>query len=113
LIVDEYLPGDDLSTLRELARVVMRIAAWRWIHGVNTGEVEDAHVLGQERKAVRDQTPVDSSSKQWLFDGSSQEPHEDESSVDAVLSRCWLIVYAIAHGWGQKDLLEDLRGIFA
>ena len=120
LIVDEHLPGNDLSTLRELARLVMRIAAWRWIHGVNTGEVEEGHVIGEKRKSGKGaHAQTGSSSKQWLFDGScasgpgALDQDEDETSVDSVLSRCWLIVYAVAHGWGQKDLLDDLKEMFA
>jgi hypothetical protein len=28
------------------------------------------------------------------------------------LSRCWICVYAVAEGWGQRDLLDDLERLF-
>jgi hypothetical protein len=33
--------------------------------------------------------------------------------VDETLARCWMIVYAIAAGWAQWDLVADLENMFS
>ncbi|EIW69121.1 hypothetical protein TREMEDRAFT_62847 [Tremella mesenterica DSM 1558] len=39
LILDNQLSGEEISILRELARAAMKVAGWRWIVAVNTGEI--------------------------------------------------------------------------
>ena len=146
LIVDLELSSSEISTLRELARVVMRVAGWRWVEGVMTGEVKEGHVLGQRRKdglgwiAKHDpsSSAVEISEKQSAglngangvgdpsrstcaageaggIDGDTtgvQTIDEEDAAVDPTLARCWMIVYAVAAGWGQTDLIEDIVKMF-
>ncbi|ORX36393.1 glycoside hydrolase superfamily [Kockovaella imperatae] len=122
LVIDNQISGEETYQLRELARILIKVAAWRWIEGVTTGEVKDGHVFGQGRKDRLQAMPlhgVSSSSKQRLFDtlanddpSADESDGSDETSVDGVLTRCWILVYAIAAGWSQRDLLDDLRGTF-
>ena len=140
LIVDLELSGSEISTLRELARVVMRVAGWRWVEGVTSGELKEGHVLGQSRKNRLDDVSLSTSpilppnghSLATIAIGTNDPSNgrntsseavpqrneanasmsPDDVSVDETLARCWMIVYAIAAGWGQKDLVEDIVQMF-
>jgi hypothetical protein len=67
----------------------MRVGAWRWVQAVTNGEVSegDGWVLGRLKGGK-------------------------ESGVDEVLGRCWVVIYSIAEGWGQRDLIDDLERLF-
>jgi len=73
----------------------MRVGAWRWVYAVTHGEVSegDNWILGGKRKGG-----------DVLGEGGER--------VDEVLGRCWVTIYAIAEGWGQRDLLSDLEKLF-
>ncbi|KAK1920907.1 hypothetical protein DB88DRAFT_501463 [Papiliotrema laurentii] len=102
-VLDEHLLPDDLHHLREFARVVMRVGGWRWIRAVQDGEVGARWALGQSReKGPPGQAGA----------GAVAVADTDESGVDETLTRCWMIVSAIAAGWAQHDLLESLETLF-
>ena len=100
LVLPRQISSGEISVLRELARTIMRVAGWRFVRAVTEGEIGEDFRLGQRRKMAKE--------KELLLD-----EDKEESSVDETLARCWIVVYSIAVGWGQYDLLDDLRGIFA
>ncbi|WWD16748.1 hypothetical protein CI109_101179 [Kwoniella shandongensis] len=104
LVLPAQLSSGEISTLRELSRAAMRVAGWRWIRGVVCRDVGEGWKLGE---------------KGWLKKrtqgggGSSEDGVVIEDTVDEMLARCWIIVHAVAIGWGQKDLLEELESLFS
>ena len=44
VLLDEHLDGESMSSIRELARVGMKVAAWRWIRGVTDKEVTKDYI---------------------------------------------------------------------
>jgi len=40
------------------------------------------------------------------------EVAQSETGVDETLARCWMIVWAVAAGWGQWDLVDELSTLF-
>lgn len=120
LLIDSQLDGNQISTLRELARVAMRVGAWRWIKGVTDGEVvegdpagdgdgkgEGGWYFGRRWKGKSDST----STGKGTGNGTGAEV-KVETGVDETLARCWIVVYAVAGGWAQRDLLDDLENMF-
>ena len=114
VVLDTQLSGSEVSALRDLARAVMRVAGWRWITAVTGGEVtersggdgeggESGWSLGERWKVARDALPTGS-----RIDADPL----DEARVDETLARCWMVVYAIAAGWGQRDLVDELHTLF-
>ncbi|WVQ78686.1 hypothetical protein IAT38_000773 [Cryptococcus sp. DSM 104549] len=99
LLIDQHLDGNQISTLRELARSAMKVAGWRWVRGVVSRDVTEDWVLGGKGwdKLVRDK---------------EEQEGGPEEAVDETLARCWVIVHAVAAGWGQRDLLDDLENLF-
>lgn len=143
LILDEPLSAQHTSTLRELARVVMRVGAWRWVKAVMAGEVglpvshdplaaaDDLAmsgtssidqpapwVFGARWKYHRDIVPPQERKIEAALPGREQVPPRgresfEEANVDETLARCWMLVYAIAAGWAQWDLVADLENMFS
>lgn len=132
LILDPFLSAEQVSVLRELARVISRVGGWRWVEAVMGGEVglpsgartaegEESvpWVLGARWKYGRDSREVTGiAEKEMAIPAKEQIPSRereeyDETGVDETLGRCWLIVHAIAAGWGQKDLVMDLEEMFS
>ena len=67
------------------------------------GGREQGWSLGGRWKVVRDALPT----------GSAIDTNPlDEARVDETLARCWMVVYAIAAGWGQRDLVDELHTLF-
>ncbi|WVN90422.1 uncharacterized protein L203_105658 [Cryptococcus depauperatus CBS 7841] len=98
MLLDDYLSGAQVSTLRDLARAAMRVAGWRWVRGVVARNINEGWRLGTNG---------------WkLITTSTLDAKEEEEAVDEMLARCWVVVHAIAAGWGQKDLLSDLQNLF-
>ena len=94
-----------MSLLRELARAAMKVGAWRFIRAVSQGEIVEGEkwVLGKRRKTVED------ARRQGVDVG---DVEEGEPGLDETLARCWLVVHAVAVGWGQRDLVEELNALF-
>ncbi|WVW79777.1 hypothetical protein I302_101747 [Kwoniella bestiolae CBS 10118] len=101
LITDQHLSSDEISTLRDLARASMKVAGHRYILGVVGKQIGEGWKLGDELKAKHVED-----GDQGLSSG------KEDNSVDQILARCWLIVHAVASGWGQKDLLYELDNLF-
>lgn len=135
-ILETPLPASETSSLRELARVVMRVGAWRWVKAVMASEVGlpasvtdtdpaaaqgtsgPPWVLGARWKYHRDIVPPQERKIHAALPPAQQTPPRgresfEEHSVDETLARCWLIVYAIAAGWAQWDLVADLENMFS
>jgi hypothetical protein len=132
-VLDPFLSAAQVSVLRELARVVMRVGAWRWVEAVMAGEVglpaggeggsegRDATpwVLGARWKYARDSreaagvTQEEMAIPYSLQKGPNAREEYDETGVDETLARCWLVVHAISAGWGQRDLVMDLEEMFS
>ncbi|WWC60009.1 uncharacterized protein I303_102572 [Kwoniella dejecticola CBS 10117] len=110
LLVDEQLLSDDISTLRELARAVMKVAGHRWITGVVGKDIGENWVLGSDWK---DQNEPQKQPDSTMQVNTNDESTNNDNRVDEVLARSWMIVHAIAAGWGQKDLLMELESLFA
>lgn len=141
LVLDPFLSAAQVSALRELARVVMRVGAWRWVEAVMAGEVglpasssnggavgeggtgaapaPVPWVMGARWKYARDSREATGVAEKEMARPAKEQitPNEreeyDETSVDETLGRCWLIVHAISAGWGQKDLVMDLEEMFS
>ncbi|WVQ73685.1 hypothetical protein IAR50_003265 [Cryptococcus sp. DSM 104548] len=96
MLVDPYLSGNQTSTLRDLARSAMRVAGWRWVRAVVARDVGESWKLGAGG---------------WGLLTEVGEKDEEES-VDEMLARCWTVVHAVAAGWAQRDLLDDLETLF-
>jgi hypothetical protein len=140
LVLDPFLSAAQVSVLRELARVIMRVGGWRWVEAVVGGEVGLPAVtiegVGADAKGAAEQS-VQATwmvGARWKYARDSREAsgvaeaelarpaweqippnareEYDETGVDETLARCWLVVHAIAAGWGQKDLVMDLEEIF-
>ena len=131
-IVDEHLDANEMSTLRELARVAMKVAGWRLVTAVNSGEISDkgdaswslgltnggasiVHATdGHTGSSPINGVPMLGSTLHNLpKDRLAAAEKADETGLNETLARCWLIVYAVATGWGQRDLLEELRNLFS
>ncbi len=84
----------------------MKVGAWRWIRAVTEGEIsaEDGWTLGGRWKAARDPRPFGS--------GVEELEGDVETGVDETLARCWMVVHAVAVGWGQRDLVDELTTLF-
>ncbi|OCF58288.1 hypothetical protein L486_04319 [Kwoniella mangroviensis CBS 10435] len=108
LITDTQLSSEEISILRDLARASMKVAGHRYIIGVVGKHINEGWVLGEglnnQQRTVeangQDRTEVPG------------EKTEIGDSVDQILARCWLIIHAVAIGWGQKDLLFELDNLF-
>ncbi|WVR04024.1 hypothetical protein IAU60_001023 [Kwoniella sp. DSM 27419] len=117
-ILDEHLSSDQISILRELARSAMKVAGYRWVMAVVSGDASQAWQLGEtwkgEREAQREVVPGrESGVPVAQAVGSDEEERRRRlQSVDDTLAKCWMIVYAVAAGWGQKDLLMELETLF-
>ena len=105
-VIDTQLSGGDISTLRELARAAMKVGGWRWIRAVTNGEIseDDDWVFGGRWKIARDGRPSSGGPRELAGD--------DETGVDETLARCWMVVHAVAVGWGQRDLVAELYDLF-
>lgn len=105
-VLDPQLSGREVSTLRDLARAAMKVGAWRWIRAVTDGEItEDSPwVFGHRWKVDRDARPSGS--------GVGELDGDEEMGVDETLGRCWMVVHAVAVGWGQRDLVDELHKLF-
>ena len=135
VVLESPLTASQTSALRDLARVIMRVGAWRWVKAVTTGEVGlpavadsegDASgateqpvpwVFGARWKYHRDIVPSQERKIEAALPGRSQVPPRgrssfEEADVDETLARCWMLVYAIAAGWAQWDLVADLENMF-
>jgi hypothetical protein len=137
-ILESPLSASQTSALRELARVAMRVGAWRWVKAVMASEVglpisadEEGNgsgaiganrpppwVLGARWKYHRDIVPPPERKISAALPPREQLAPRDresyeEASVDETLARCWMIVYAIAAGWAQWDLVADLENMFS
>jgi hypothetical protein len=71
----------------------MKVAAWRWIQAVTDKEVDVNEKASWNYKA-------------------EGERDKAENGLEETLGRCWMVVHAVAAGWGQRDLLEDLENMF-
>jgi hypothetical protein len=129
LILDAQLTGEQISHLRELARAAMRVGAWRWIKAVTDGEIADAEADtatsastsegAQSRHLVLDSR----TGKEWSLGAHRKATQHathasspgllvDNTNLDETLARCWTIVWAVAAGWAQWDLVDELHGLF-
>lgn len=102
-IYDDHLSSDQMHHLRELARNVMKVGGWVYISAVKRGDI------GPEWKLDMDKDVAGSGV------GSGTAPDvkwTDRTGVNEILSRCWMIVSAIAEGWAQRDLLMELDSLF-
>lgn len=121
LVLERDLTGDQISPLRELAKALMRVGGWRFIAAVTKGEIplsthdEDgdsgstAWQMGHKWKMAREKA-----SEQRMRGLEAPDPafDQDETGLDETLARCWLIIHAVAGGWGQTDLLDDLEELY-
>lgn len=94
LLLDDQLDGRSMSSLRELARTAMKVAAWRWIRAVTDKEVSAEP--GAE----------------WKYGQTPSSEAQGEAGLEATLGRCWIVVHAVVAGWAQRDLLDDLECMF-
>lgn len=99
----------------------MRVGGWRWIRGVQCGEIDKTWFMGKRwtsptstRMGVEeDEVELGDEGKEEERSRDEREEREErETSVDETLGRCWMIVHAIAAGWGQHDLVMDLENLF-
>jgi hypothetical protein len=84
----------------------MKVGAWQWIRAVTLGEItqDDGWTFGERWKAARNARPSAS--------GIGELAEDDETGVDETLARCWIVVHAVAAGWGQRDLVQELHTFF-
>lgn len=102
------LPASHTSDLRELGRTAMKVGGWRWVRGVGDGEVGgEGWVMGEGRGGGRGQRAGAGDA------GDRGNVRDTGDGLDETLARCWIVVYAIAGGWGQWDLIEELRTLFS
>ncbi|KAK4684827.1 gem associated protein 2, partial [Tremellales sp. Uapishka_1] len=81
------LTGGQTSVLRELARSAMQVVRWR---------------LSREHNHFE---------REW-WTRTKGAAGADEGGVEETIARCSLVVYTIASGWCQKDLLMDFEDVF-
>jgi hypothetical protein len=93
VLLDDNLDSQDMSSIRDLARCAMKVAAWRWIQAVTDREVDASEKAS------------------WEYRGEG-ERDKGENGLEETLGRCWVVVHAVVSGWGQRDLLEDLDNMF-
>jgi len=93
VLLDDNLDSQDMSSIRDLARCAMKVAAWRWIQAVTDREVDASEKAS------------------WEYKGDG-ERDKGENGLEETLGRCWVVVHAVVTGWGQRDLLEDLDNMF-
>lgn len=94
LLLDDTLDGQSMSSIRDLARTVMKVAAWRWIRAVTDKEIS-----------------ADEDSE-WKYGDTPTSASQGEAGLEATLGRCWIIFHAVVSGWAQRDLLDDLESMF-
>lgn len=84
----------------------MKVGAWRFIRAVTEGEIseDDQWVLGKRWMIARNARPSNS--------GIGELDGDRETGVDETLARCWMVVHAVASGWGQRDLVTELDNLF-
>lgn len=96
---------EETSALRELARTAMKVGGWRWVKAVGEGEVGAGWTLGVD--------PGNGVREGGDGKASVQKPGAGNDGTEQTLARCWIIVYAVAGGWGQWDLVDELRTLFS
>lgn len=106
LLIEDQLDGQGTSSLRELARAVMKVAAWRWIRAVTDKEVDPEKQTWAYRPRPDGGQPTQPGA------GEASEKEQEEAGLEATLGRCWIIVHAVVAGWHQRDLLDDLESMF-
>ncbi|BEI80224.1 hypothetical protein CcaverHIS002_0107530 [Cutaneotrichosporon cavernicola] len=134
-ILDRQLGGDDTAVLRDFARTLASVAAWRWGEAAKRGELEPVPVkvgfygqggeegapvlgelngpgrvgyaVGARWKAVRD---ARARSEATPRPETTEAGHMD--GLDECLARCWMCAHAVAAGWAQWDLLDDFEDAF-
>ncbi|GMK54701.1 hypothetical protein CspeluHIS016_0112870 [Cutaneotrichosporon spelunceum] len=134
-MLDRQLGGDETAVLRDLARTLASVAAWRWGEAARRGQLESVPVrvgfygqggeegapvlgelngpgrvgyaVGARWKAVRD---ARARSEATPRPESTEAGHED--GLDECLSRCWMCAHAVVSGWAQWDLLDDFADAF-
>ena len=84
----------------------MKVGAWRWLRAVQEGEITEGDIwtFGERWKSARNARTDGSVTGDLVQD--------DETGVDEMLARCWIVVHAVAAGWGQRDLVEELHTLF-
>ena len=121
VLLDDQLDGPSTSSIRELARAAMKVAAWRWIRAVTDKEVKTDHVGGipsdsegggrDPEGGAGDREGDGGGGVGWKF-GDTKNLGQGEAGLEETLGRCWVLVHAVVAGWAQRDLLEDLEHMF-
>ena len=132
VLLDDNLDGESMSTIRELARACMKVAAWRWIRAVTDKEVTSDHVGGVEAGAEAGASSSGNGNGNGDGDGDggnvsgngsgisgvgwksgdTKHLNQGDAGLEETLGKCWILVYAVVNGWAQRDLLDDLEQMF-
>ncbi|ORY29564.1 hypothetical protein BCR39DRAFT_532151 [Naematelia encephala] len=126
LLLEPRLASSEIAVLRDLARACIRAGAWRWFEAVVRGQVDEGWTWAsgpelEKRKGEveeKGQGQIVSEEKGQLVSEEEKEKGqlkselEKEMGVQAYLARCWMVVYAVAAGWGQTDLIGELEATF-
>lgn len=86
----------------------MRLGGWRWVRAVTLAEVSE----GWEWAGVDLGMGTAMGMGVGKGPGVGDEAESEEKGVERVLGRCWLVVWSVAVGWGQRDLIDELEGMF-
>ena len=109
LVLDAQLSGEEISVIRELARVAMKVAAWRWVVAVQSGQVTSLAIAEEPAEGGWALGQCWHQADELQVDGGGNS----DSRLDDVLGRCWLIVAAVSAGWAQRDLLQEMNTLFS
>ena len=109
LLLDDNIDGESMSSIMELARAGMKVAAWRWIRAVTDKEVTQDHVGGVTNTDSNQEGGIPELG--WKF-GDTKHLEQGDAGLEETLGRCWVLIHAVVAGWAQRDLLDDLEHMF-
>lgn len=126
-MLDSRLDSGQQSQLRDLVRTLASVIMVRWEQALGKDEldpiaykegfygVQTVASNGPGEEENKEGTPQWALGARWKNDRdaaprseSPKRPPDDES-VDAVLARTWILIFAVVSGWGQWDLIDEVN----
>lgn len=105
-MIDQQLTGDEIFSLRALAKVCLAVVKWQVESGLwSDGSGKPYQSKVSNKDGTREEDDDD--------DTEMEMDIEVDEAQEEMRQNCWMIFEAVVSGWAQRDLRMDAESSFA